>query len=66
VPAICLPTPKVRSERERARWRLPLVGDRTALRNRIHATLMAFGHPCPLSDLLGATGRRLLDGLSLR
>jgi hypothetical protein len=28
-----------------ARWRLPLVGHRTALKNRIHATLMAVGHP---------------------
>src|SRR3954462_1978903 len=65
VPAIWLPTPGVRSERERARWRLHLVGHRTALKNRIHATLMAFGHPCPVSDLFGAAGRRLLEGLEL-
>ena len=45
VPAIWLPTPAVRAERERARWRLHLVRHRTALKNRIHATLMAFGHP---------------------
>src|SRR5436305_1215590 len=51
VPAIWLPDPAVRAERERARWRLHLVRHRTALKNRIHATLMAFGHPCPVSDL---------------
>jgi transposase len=65
VPAIWLPTPGVRGERERARWRLHLVSHRTALKNRIHATLMAFGHPCPVSDLFGAAGRRLLEGLEL-
>jgi transposase len=65
VPAIWLPTPGVRGERERARWRLHLVRHRTALKNRIHATLMAFGHPCPVSDLFGAAGRRLLDRLEL-
>src|SRR5213079_352034 len=44
VPAIWLPTPDVRAERERARFRLHLVRHRTALKNRIHATLIAFGH----------------------
>jgi transposase len=65
VPAIWLPSPAVRANRERARWRLHLVRHRTALKNRIHATLLAFGHPCPVSDLFGAAGRRLLDGLGL-
>jgi transposase len=65
VPAIWLPGPGVRANRERARWRLHLVRHRTALKNRIHATLLAFGHPCPVSDLFGAAGRRLLDGLRL-
>ena len=65
VPAIWLPDPGVRAERERARWRLHLVRHRTALKNRIHAILMAFGHPCPVSDLFGAAGRRLLAGLAL-
>jgi transposase len=55
VPAIWLPTPEARGARERARWRLHLVGHRTALKNRIHATLMSFGHPCPVSDLFGTT-----------
>ena len=48
VPAIWLPTPGIRAERERARWRLHLVRHRTALKNRIHAILVAFGHPCPV------------------
>ncbi len=65
VPAIWLPDPAVRGERERARWRLHLVRHRTALKNRIHATLMAFGHPCAVSDLFGAAGRRLLADLEL-
>src|SRR3954451_21910097 len=65
VPAIWLPDPSVRGERERARWRLHLVRPRTALENRIHAPLLAFGHPCPVSDLFGAAGRRLLAGLAL-
>lgn len=65
VPAIWLPTPEVRGARELARWRLHLVRHRTALKNRIHATLLAFGHPCPVSDLFGTAGRELLARLSL-
>lgn len=65
VPAIWLPGPAVRQARERARWRLHLVGHRTALKNRIHATLMSFGHPCPVSDLFGTTGLVLLGRLEL-
>jgi transposase len=48
VPAIWLPSFGVRQERERARWRLYLVRKRTALKNRVHAQLLAFGHPCPV------------------
>jgi transposase len=65
VPAIWLPTPTVRAEREQARWRLHLVRHRTALKNRSHATLLAFGHPCPVSDLFGVGGRKLLARLAL-
>src|SRR5262245_66102548 len=65
VPEIWLPDPAVRAERERARFRLHLVRHRTALKNRIHATLIAFGHPCPVSDLFGVGGRQLLDRLEL-
>jgi len=65
VPALWLPDPAVRAERERARFRLHLVRQRTRLKARIHATLLAFGHPCPVSDLFGARGRALLAGLAL-
>ena len=65
VPAIWLPDPAVRAERERARFRLHLVRHRTALKNRIHATLIAFGHPVPVSDLFGSRGRELLAGLAI-
>jgi transposase len=65
IPAIWLPDPTVRAERERARFRLHLVRHRTALKNRIHATLIAFGHPVPVSDLFGVSGRALLAGLAI-
>ena len=61
VPAIWLPSFGMRQERERARWRLYLVRKRTALKNRVHAQLLAFGHPCPVSDLFGVRGRELLE-----
>src|SRR5665811_353854 len=65
VPEIWLPDPSVRAERERARFRLHLVHHRTALKNRIHATLMTFGHPVSVTDLFGVAGRELLAGLAL-
>jgi transposase len=64
VPAIWLRDPAVRAERERARWRLHLVHHRTALKNRIHATLLTFGHACPVSDLFGGAGRQLREGMT--
>jgi transposase len=65
VPEIWLPTLGVRAERERARFRLHLVRHRSALKCRIHATLMTFGHPVPVTDLFGTSGRELLAGLAL-
>ena len=65
VPAIWLPDPTVRAERERARFRLHLVKHRTALKNRIHSTLATFGHPVPVSDLFGVAGRDLLARLEV-
>lgn len=64
VPAIWLPDPAVRADRELARFRLHVVKHRTALKNRIHASLMTFGYPCPVSDLFGVGGRELLDRLA--
>src|SRR5664280_230551 len=34
-------------------------------KNGISATLMTFGHPCPMADLFGVAGRKLLDSLAL-
>jgi transposase len=65
VPAIWLPDPEIRAERERARWRLHLVRHRTALKNRVHQTLIGFGHQCPVSDLFGVQGRQLLERMGL-
>jgi transposase len=65
VPAIWLPDPRVRAEREQARFRLHLVKHRSMLKHRVHATLLTFGHPCPVSDLFGVAGRELLDRLAI-
>jgi transposase len=65
VPAVWLPDPEVRGERERARFRLHLVRHRTSLKNRVHATLLTHGVPCPVSDLFGVSGRALLERLEL-
>ncbi len=65
IPAIWLPPPQVRAMREVGRFRLHLVKHRTALKNRIHSTLITHGRSVPVSDLFGATGRRLLDELEL-
>jgi transposase len=65
VPAIWLPDPMVRAERERARWRLHLVRDRSSLKQHVHAVLLTHGRPCPVSDLFGVRGRQLLARLGL-
>jgi transposase len=65
VPAIWLPDPMVREERELARFRLHLVKHRSMLKHRIHSTLINFGRPCPVSDLFGREGRRLLVRLDV-
>ena len=65
VPAIWLPDPEVRGQRELARFRLHLVKHRTALKNRVHQTLVTFGQPCPVSDLFGQRGRVLLERLAI-
>jgi transposase len=47
VPAIWLPDPLVRAERERARWRLHLVRHRSSLKQRVHAVLLTMASPAP-------------------
>jgi transposase len=65
VPAIWLPDPRVREERELARFRLHLVKHKSALKCRIHSTLVNFGVPCPVTDLFGVEGRELLARLEV-
>ena len=66
VPAIWLPDPRVREERELARFRLHLVKHKSALKNRVHSTLINFGKPCPVTDLFGVEGRKLLASSTFR
>jgi transposase len=63
VPAIWLPTTELRAEREHSRWRLHLVKHRAILKNRVHSSLIAYGHQVPMADLFGVAGRRLLASL---
>ena len=65
VPAIWLPTPELRREREISRWRLHLVKHRSTLKNRVHSTLIAFGYQVPMADLFGVARRRLLKRLDI-
>jgi transposase len=65
VPAIWLPDPRVREARELARFRMHLVKHKSALKCRIHSTLINFGRPCPVTDLFGAEGRGLLARLDV-
>ena len=65
MPAIWLPDPSVRDQRELARFRIHLVKHKSALKNRVHSTLINFGRACPVTDLFGAEGRRLLARLDV-
>jgi transposase len=65
VPEIWLPDPRVRKERELARFRMHLVKHKSMLKHRVHSTLISFGKPCPVTDLFGVAGRNLLDDLQI-
>ena len=65
VPEVWLPDPRVRGERERARFRLHLVKHRTMLTNRINQTLVAHGLARPTRHLFGPQGRIVLERLPL-
>ena len=65
VPEVWLPDPRVRAERERARFRSYLVRHRASLKNRVHAILFEQGIPLAGSDLFGAGGRTMLTRLRL-
>jgi transposase len=64
VPAIWLPDPRVREERELARFRLHLVKHKSALKCRIHSTLINFGRACPVTDRFGPKADGSWDGSS--
>lgn len=64
LPTVWIPPAQVRDARELPRTRMVLVGQRTQLKNRVHATLAKYGLPAPeVSDVFGVTGRRLLEEL---
>ena len=65
VPSVWLPDPRVREERELARFRLHLVKHKSMLKNRVHSSLISFGKPCPVTDLFGVEGRKLLEVIAL-
>src|SRR5262249_6455917 len=65
VPEVWLPDPRVRAERERARFRSYLVHHRASLKNRVPAVLFEQGIPVASSDLFGPAGRRRLERLRL-
>jgi transposase len=44
---------------------LHLVKHKSALKCRVHSTLINFGRACPVTDLFGAEGRRLLKRLEV-
>ena len=66
VPAIWLPDPRVRAERERARFRLHLVRHRSEPQEpHPRRPCSRSAQPCPVSDLFGTRGRELLARLAL-
>lgn len=65
VPEIWLADPTTRCARERSRFRLYLVRQRTSLKNRVHQTLIAHGVPVCERDLFGVRGRTRLERLVL-
>jgi transposase len=42
-----------------------MVRHRSSLKQRVHAVLLTHGRPCPVSDLFGVRGRKLLGQLGL-
>jgi hypothetical protein len=59
------PRPAARRLREAVRHRAKLVGLRSGLKAQVHAVLAKQGAHVPMSDLFGAGGQQLLDGLRL-
>jgi transposase len=64
-PEVYLATPEVRQIRERIRYRMTLVGVRSAIKSRIQAILHRLGILHEFSDLFTQAGRRFLAQLAL-
>jgi hypothetical protein len=64
VPAIWPPRPPHPRRARAGPFRLHLVKHKSALKNRVHSTLINFGKPCPVTDLFGVEGRQLLAAAS--
>lgn len=65
LPEAWVAPPAVRGLRELVRHRCKLVALRSGLKAQVHAVLAKQGVHVPVSDLFGAGGRQLLDGLAL-
>src|SRR3990172_9282526 len=65
IPEAYVPPAAVRELREMLRYRLDLVKQRTALKNRVHALLAKEGLMPPLKYLFGRSGRQWLGELPL-
>ena len=62
LPSVWIPPGELRDQRELPRMRMALVGIRTKLKNRIHATFAKYGITFDgVSDVFGGKGRRLLE-----
>jgi transposase len=60
LPTVWIPPAEVRDKRDLARTRMALVGQRTQLKNRVHATLAKYAMTVEVSDLFGKKGLELL------
>lgn len=61
LPEVSIPTKEIRDKRELLRCRMYLVGKRTSLKNRIHATLDKYGLKISAEDLFGKSGQKELQ-----
>jgi transposase len=65
LPEAWIAPPQVRELRETVRHRCKLVALRSGLKAQVHSVLAKQGVAVPMSDLFGAGGTELLDGLRL-
>jgi transposase len=65
IPAAYIPPPPIREARELFRYRLDLINQRVAVKNRVHAILTKEGLASPVTDTFGREGRRWLEELPL-